>query len=342
MQNDFLSQKLINLLPGRRKRTANGSINIDCPMCVSRGQPRPDTKQRCGIRTDSVGSISINCFNCGFRTRWSPGSLISKNIREFLSSLGVNDLDIKKLNFTAWQLSQNSTSAPVRESAMFIPNFVELELPKDAMTLQEWANLDCTDPDFIDVISYAISRGDDMFANNEFYWSPDTALNMNRRLIIPFYWKDKIVGWTGRAVDEKTTPRYMTNTPGHFIFNNVNMTKNRKFIVLVEGQFDALAIDGVSTQGAKISEQQAYWLNDAGKKIIVLPDRDAAGQKLIDLALHHNWMISFPEWDSDVKDANDAVIKYGKLYTVKSIIDNATDNKLKINLLRKKWYTDEQ
>ena len=114
------------------------------------------------------------------------------------------------------------------------------------------------------------------------------------------------------------------------------MYKDRKFIILVEGQFDALAIDGVSTQGAKLSDQQAYWINDQRKQVIVVPDRDKAGQLMIDLALKHNWMVSIPEWDDDVKDANDAVLTYGRLYTVRSIIDNATDNKLRINLARKK------
>ena len=341
MQNDFLNQKILNILPGTRKRSSNGSININCPMCILRGQSRPDTKHRCGIRPDSNGSISINCFNCAFKSKWSPGSLLSKNIKEFLSALGVNDLEIKKLNFHAWQLSHNS-EAPVRESSIFIPNFQELALPTEAKTLTEWANLNCTNKDFYDVISYAASRGDAIFNNSTFYWSPDKTNNMNRRLIVPFYWKDKIVGYTGRAIDDKIKPKYMTNTPGHFLFNNHNMYKNRKYIILVEGQFDAIAIDGVATQGAKLSEQQAYWLNDSGKTIIVLPDRDKAGQNLIDLALTHDWQISFPEWEADIKDANDAIKKYGRLYTVKSIIDSATNNKLKINLLRKKWKCNEK
>lgn len=340
MKTDFLSQKLVNLLPGKRKRTQNGSVNIDCPMCVARGQSRPDTKQRCGVRTFGDGSIAINCFNCAFSTRWSPGSLISKNIRDFLGNLGVNDFEIKKLNFTAWQLAQNLESAPERESAVFIPKFDEVALPKNAKSIKTWADLNCVDSDFVDVVQYAMTRGDHVFENCEFYWTPDVKFGMHRRLLIPFYWGNKIVGWTGRAIDSEAKPRYMTDTPSHFIFNNSNMYKNRKFVILVEGQFDALAIDGISTQGSKISEQQAYWINETGKQIIVLPDRDAAGQKLIDLALHNDWLISFPDWDSDVNDANDAVKKYGQLFTVKSIIDGATNNKLKINLLRKKWYSD--
>lgn len=323
-------------MPHPRKKAHGGGSNINCPMCVSRGESRPDTKFRCGIRTFPTGALAINCFNCSFATRWSPGSLLSRNLREFLSNIGVNDLEIKKLNFTAWQMKQNDIAVPERESPMFIPNFQEIELPPMAMPISQWAEMDCEDPDFLDVVMYAMSRGDELFSSTEFYWSPDTQHGMNRRLLIPFYWRGKIVGWTGRSVDEKVQPRYYTNTPPHFLFNNENMNKDRKFIILVEGQFDALAIDGVSTQGAKLSEQQAYWLNDSGKHIIVLPDRDEAGQKLIDLALQYGWSVSFPCWDPHVKDANDAVKAYGKLFAVRSIIDGATDNKLKINLLRKK------
>jgi DNA primase len=120
------------------------------------------------------------------------------------------------------------------------------------------------------------------------------------------------------------------------LFNNRMISKPRKFIILVEGVFDDLALEGVATMGAKLSEEQAYWLKESGKQIIVLPDMDRAGQALIDLALKHDWMVSIPNWDSNIKDANDAVNTYGKLYTVRTIIDAATNNKLKINLARKR------
>ena len=51
---------------------------------------------------------------------------------------------------------------------------------------------------------------------------------------------------------------------------------------------------------------------------MLVPDRDKAGQKLIDDALEYGWSVSFPEWEADVKDINAAVIRYGKLFTLKS------------------------
>jgi len=46
--------------------------------------------------------------------------------------------------------------------------------------------------------------------------------------------------------------------------------------------------------------------------------------------------VSFPDWHKDVKDVNDAVVRYGKLFTLKSILDAKQSNSLKINLLRKR------
>jgi hypothetical protein len=47
--------------------------------------------------------------------------------------------------------------------------------------------------------------------------------------------------------------------------------------------------------------------------------------------------VSFPPWDPDVKDANDAVQKYGKLFTVKSILDFSVDNSTKAEVMAKSY-----
>jgi hypothetical protein len=48
-----------------------------------------------------------------------------------------------------------------------------------------------------------------------------------------------------------------------------------------------------------------------------------------------DWEVSFPPWADDVKDAADAVNKYGRLLTVASIIKHATDNKIKTKVMTK-------
>ena len=51
--------------------------------------------------------------------------------------------------------------------------------------------------------------------------------------------------------------------------------------------------------------------------------------------MRENWYVSFPKWDPDIKDAADASKKYGKLYTLFSVIQAKTNNKLDISIRRK-------
>ena len=98
---------------------------------------------------------------------------------------------------------------------------------------------------------------------------------------------------------------------------------------------DAIAIDGVAALGSKLNKQQLSLLRNTDKEIIVLPDRQRKNQGLIDVALEENWAVSFPDWDDEVKDAADASCKYGKLFTLQTIIDSRTKNELQINVKRR-------
>ena len=85
-----------------------------------------------------------------------------------------------------------------------------------------------------------------------------------------------------------------------------------------------------------ISDDQAELLNNLGKKIIVVPDQDSAGLKMIDRALELGYSVSLPNWHVDVKDVNDAVVKYGKLPTLLSILQCATNSKIKLQMQKRK------
>jgi DNA primase len=105
-----------------------------------------------------------------------------------------------------------------------------------------------------------------------------------------------------------------------------------------EGPFDAISIDGVAILGSEISDQQKTLINQLKREVIILPDRDSAGKKLVDQAIENNWSVSFPNWDPDIKDANEALLKYGRLATLYSIIRSKETSGLKIKLLSKKWF----
>jgi hypothetical protein len=79
-------------------------------------------------------------------------------------------------------------------------------------------------------------------------------------------------------------------------------------------------------------------VNRLNKDVIVVPDRDEAGRKLIEQAIEFGWGVSMPDWDTDINDIGDAVNKYGRLYALHRIVSSADTSPLKIRLKEKKWF----
>ena len=183
-------------------------------------------------------------------------------------------------------------------------------------------------PDDNKVKQYAIQRGllgnyPLLHINNSMY---------NARLVVPFMYNNQLVGWTGRHINppNKETAKYLLNMQSGYVFNiDKFVDTDREVVVVVEGVFDAILIDGISVLGNGVTAEQAHLIDKLNKRVILCPDRDDAGKELIDKAIELGWEISFPPWSSDCKDAADAVNKYGRLLTLASIIKHASDNKIK-------------
>ena len=163
---------------------------------------------------------------------------------------------------------------------------------------------------------------------------------MPDRLIIPFIFENRIVGYTARKLGEGK-PKYISEqTPG-YVFNLDAQThikwNDERYVLIVEGPMDALSTGGVAILGAEIMDKQAMLINKLGMTPVLVPDRDVDGLRSIEQALANKWKVSLPNWHQDIKDANDAVRKYGRLWTLKSIIDGIETNELKVKLRMKQW-----
>ena len=84
-----------------------------------------------------------------------------------------------------------------------------------------------------------------------------------------------------------------------------------------------------------ISDQQAQMIDRLNMEVIVIPDQDRAGLNVIKKAAELGWSVSFPTWDSEVKDCVDAVRKYGRLFVVVDAIKTAQKGDIKINMYKK-------
>jgi DNA primase len=172
--------------------------------------------------------------------------------------------------------------------------------------------------------------------DTNYYWSP--SLGYRDRFIIPFYYEKRIVGWTARSILPNKNPKYLTEVQPGFVYGLDEQSYNKVFAIVCEGQLDAIHIDGCALGGSEISEQQVMLLKQLNKDIIIVPDRDNAGSKLVEQAINLGFSVSMPDWDEDINDIGDAVNKYGRLYTLYSIVNVAEESPLKIRLKAKKWF----
>jgi hypothetical protein len=322
---------IVNLyIPSKRKSTPSGWISFNAICCQHNGNS-VDTRQRGGIFVND--GISYHCFNCGFKTSWTPGRTLSIKFKKFLKWLNVPDDQITKCTFEALRLKEQGVESQTRS---LMPVFYDLELPRNSKLISSYIESKDIPPNLIPVLEYLKSRNLYLEDYN-FYWCEEPGFN--ERLIIPFYYEGRIVGWTGRKVKEGK-PKYLSEQQPGYVFNLDRQKNSRKCVVVVEGPFDAISIDAVALTGSEINKDQHLLIERLQKEVIVVPDRDLAGKKLIDQAIKYNWGVSMPDWDSDVNDVNDAVKRYGRIYTLWSILNATETMPLKIQLKQKYWLKD--
>lgn len=329
---------LLHNLPQKRRITPKNWVIFNSPCCVHRGHS-PDTRMRGNIKLSEDGDIGYNCYNCGYKFRFD-GNSVSTSFEQFLSWLNVSREQIQQIKLDLLKNEVDGNNKIIqRDRNILWQQWETVDLPIGSQPIESFVDNDQLDEKFVNVIQYLQSRGDAIMHGYDYYWCNSTKHDLNNRIIIPFYHKNKIVGYTARYSGNppKGTPKYWnSNIPDGFIFNNdVAEIPDRKYLILVEGPFDAISIQGCSPLGSTLSESQIHWLVNQNKKIIVLPDRQKNNQELIDSALLFGWEVSFPDWEDDVKDAADACKRYGQVYTISSILTSRTTDPVMIGIKRK-------
>lgn len=323
----IVSETLTAFLPPKRKTTPSGWTSFNAPCCVHNGTSA-DTRMRAGVREEG-DTFSYHCFNCGFKTSWQPGRNISYKFKQLMTWLNVPDDVINRLALEVLKINEG---VEVNQRLIDLPTFDEVQLPPDSIKITD--ELDNRKVDAVKEYLQKRQLGLDM--GYDFYWS--SGLGYRDRFVIPFYYEGRIVGWTARTVTADKKPKYITESQPGFVFNLDEQRPQKVFCIVVEGPIDAIHIDGVAVMRAEINDQQALLIDRLNRDVIVLPDRDETGAGLVEQAIARGWSVSMPEWAPDIKDVNDAVLRYGRLYTLYSIVAAAESSPLKIRLRAKKWY----
>jgi hypothetical protein len=317
----LIADTLLQYLPSKRKHTPSGWISFNAPCC-------DDKRQRGGFIINGGDAVSYHCFNCGVKASWQPGRTISQKMNKLMRDLNMPDDVISQLRLEALRLNENST-ATVRQ---VIPTFDVRALPLDAKPINDW--LDDIPEKLVPVLEYIAERKMYLDYYN-FQWTP--KIGFSNRLIIPFYKDGVCVGYTARAVND-AKPKYISEQQPGYVFNLDAQHNNRQFVIVCEGPFDAISIDGCALLGAEIKDSQNWLLKQLGKEIILVPDRDHEGPRTVEQAIEFGWSVSMPDWPEGIKDVNDALIKLGRLATLYLITSAKESNSLKIQLRAKKWF----
>lgn len=320
-------QDLIRMhIPARHKNAAKGWIAFNAPCCVHNGETQ-DTRGRGGFNFGTDGSVVYHCFNCGYKTGWRPGLHFGLKIRKLMTWLGMDEGQIQRISLDALRDLDHEIvqQERIKEDIKFEPR----ELP---------SNVDVSDTidntDVQDLIAYLKDRG---FSLDDFNWKWSPEDGFNRRVIIPYTWQNTIVGYTARSIDIKSGKgKYIQHVGSDYVFGMDDQKRDSKFALLFEGPFDAIPFHGLAVLTNEVSERKAEIIDTLGREVIAVPDKDKSGGALIDAAIKYGWSVAFPDWQDDIKDSADACLRYGRLYTLRSILATKQASRLKIELLRKR------
>jgi hypothetical protein len=309
---------VVSFLPGKRKQTASGWISFNAPCCVHRGDTQ-DKRQRGGIKPSPDGSWSYHCFNCGYTASFVLGRNLTFKARKLLEWLNVPTEEIERINLES--LKHKSIEGLLGERQDVINKlqsieFEDRDLPAETQELNEFAK------------EYLQNRCVPLDY-------PFLYKTMPRRgIVIPFTHNNQVVGHTTRFMDDRT-PRYIQDIQHGYVFGTDLQKATWQTAIVVEGVFDAISISGLAVLHAEINDAQVRLIRSLGRDIVVVPDQDEAGMRLVDRAVELGWSVSIPEWPAGVKDVNDAVICWGRLATLITIMQARETSKIKIELRKK-------
>jgi predicted RNA-binding Zn-ribbon protein involved in translation (DUF1610 family) len=312
---------ILNYLPAKRKHTPSGWISFNCPCC-------DDRRSRGGMKPSEQG-WSYHCFNCGYTASFVLGRTLGYKATSLLEHLGVPEQEINALNFESLRhrsihgiLDDRARVANAVSDIKF-DEFDEFPPASELITAElplYWKYLRdrCVPEDFPATTT---------IRTDGIHW-------VRPHVVIPFTYDDKVVGWCARFLDGKT-PKYINHTQPGYVFGTELQHADWQYAIVVEGIFDALCIGGLAVMHNTVSDLQARLIRNLGREVIVVPDQDLAGLELIDRAIELGWSVSIPDWPKDVKDVNDAVVKFGKLTTLLTIMQSRETSRIKIELRKK-------
>ena len=311
---------IVQYLPGKRKSSSSGWISFNGPCCVHNGESM-DKRQRGGLKA-SLEGWSYHCFNCGYTASFILGRNLSFKARKLLTWLNVPQEEIERINLES--LRRRSITGILNDRQRTAAAIQDIRFEE-----RDLGGVEFVTPEHTEVWDYLRRR----HAPVDYPFMVSGTEGARPGVIVPFTYNNTVVGNTTRFLDDRK-PVWLNDFQPGYVFGTDLQYANWQYVIVTEGIFDALSISGLALMHNEISDAQARLIRSLGKEIIVVPDQDKPGMVLVDRAIDLGWSVSMPAWEG-CKDVNDAVIKYGRLGTLLTIIEARETSRIKIELRRR-------
>lgn len=327
---------IYDLLPADKKQRSNGWIYFNCPSCYH--TENSDSKKRGNILFTDDGFV-YQCFNCKFKTGFHLGLSLNKKNLQWLDDLGATSEQIKTLKKMIKEYNDQCNDESSEQKIVYRPRTIR-KIPEMYESINESLKNKVDSPTLTKVMNYIVQRNPHLLEWTDLMWAEG-----QNHFLIPCYEFGEVVGYTLRSLNDYAKNKYIHYTPEGYVHNFDSLLKERKYNILCEGDLDALAVDGIGILSSEFTPERLKRIltYNNGQELIVCPDRDKAGAKLVKQILDEDlpFSVSFPNWSRGIKDVEEATRKYGRLYTIYTIIGMREKDKQKIKFEAMKWFKGE-
>ena len=324
---------IYDLLPADKKQRSNGWIYFNCPSCYH--TENSDSKKRGNILFTDDGFV-YQCFNCKFKTGFHLGLSLNKKNLQWLDDLGATSEQIKTLRKMIKEYNDQCNDESSEQKIVYRPRTIR-KIPEMYESINESLKNKVDSPTLTKVMNYIVQRNPHLLEWTDLMWAEG-----QNHFLIPCYEFGEVVGYTLRSLNDYAKNKYIHYTPEGYVHNFDSLLKERKYNILCEGDLDALAVDGIGILSSEFTPERLKRIltYNNGQELIVCPDRDKAGAKLVKQILDEDlpFSVSFPNWSRGIKDVEEATRKYGRLYTIYTIIGMREKDKQKIRFEAMKWF----
>ena len=200
-------------------------------------------------------------------------------MRSLLKTFGADESDIQRVNLELMREEELNSlhRRTVERAENVVIDWPDAQLPPSSKSILDLVSIDSK---VEAALQYIAARKLDTLAD----WHYSDFWTLSKiELYYHLHTRARVVGSTARWVGEtpnKETPKYYMSMPKDFVFN-MDAQKDRHYVIVTEGQFDALVTGGVAVGGNACSRRQADIIDSLNKEVIVLPDFDVAGRGLV-------------------------------------------------------------